>query len=84
MITVYGFERLIALAKKTGIAVGIGHPHPETLKYLEKTLPTLAQRGVKLILASQALKPVNCDHEKIYCSTEIVMANLENDLPTEN
>lgn len=78
------FERLIARAKKTGIAVGIGHPHPETLKYLEKTLPTLAQRGVKLILASQALKPVNCDHEKIYCSTEIVMANVENDSPTEN
>ncbi len=49
------FERLITLAKQQGIAVAIGHPHPETLEFLERAIPTLADRGIKLSLASEAL-----------------------------
>ncbi len=78
------FERLIALAKKTGTAVGIGHPHPETLEYLEQVLPTLEQRGVKLILASQALKLGKCDKGQSHCSPEIVVANLADKLSARN
>jgi polysaccharide deacetylase 2 family uncharacterized protein YibQ len=78
------FEQLITLAKKTGTAVGIGHPHPETLEYLEQVLPTLEQRGVKLILASQALKPGKCDRGQNYCSPEIVVANLEDETSAKN
>lgn len=49
------FERLLALAKEQGLAVAIGHPHPETLAFLEQALPTLAARGISLSLASEAL-----------------------------
>ncbi|MDJ0891129.1 MAG: divergent polysaccharide deacetylase family protein [Gammaproteobacteria bacterium] len=47
------FERLIALSRKRGYAVGIGHPHAETLDILERLLPTLPERGVQLVPASK-------------------------------
>ncbi len=47
------FEKLVALSKKQGYAVGIGHPHAETLDILEQLLPTLPKRGVQLVPASQ-------------------------------
>lgn len=49
------FQRLLARAKKTGLAVGIGHPYPVTSAYLRKALPALKCRGVELMLASEAL-----------------------------
>lgn len=51
------FQRLLARAKKTGLAVGIGHPYPVTSAYLRKALPALKCRGVELVLASEALEP---------------------------
>jgi uncharacterized protein len=51
------FERLIALAKQRGVAVAIGHPHPETLAFLQQALPTLLGRGIKLAFASEVLQP---------------------------
>jgi len=52
------FERLIRLAASRGVAVGIGHPHPETLRFLKKALPTLAERGITLAFASASLPPI--------------------------
>ncbi len=83
------FERLIVQAKKTGRAVGIGHPHPETLQYLEDVLPTLQQRGVKLVLASDALAAEQCLAEsRHHCPKEssvaLVVATLEDDTPAKN
>ncbi len=50
------FERLIAVAKRTGTAVGIGHPYPATLELLEEHLPDLVQRhGVKLVPLSDII-----------------------------
>lgn len=46
------FEELISTAKRKGTAVAIGHPYPETIAFLEKVLPTLAQRGIELIRTS--------------------------------
>ena len=43
------FRRLKRRAKKHGIAVGIGHPYPETLHYLEQVLPTLIDEGIELV-----------------------------------
>jgi polysaccharide deacetylase 2 family uncharacterized protein YibQ len=43
------FQRLKRRAKKHGIAVGIGHPYPETLRYLEQVLPTLIDEGIELV-----------------------------------
>ncbi len=34
-------ERLLSLAKHKGCAIGIGHPHPETLEFLRGYLPTV-------------------------------------------
>ena len=47
------FNRLVNLAKKKGHAIGIGHPYPATLAYLEKALPKLEQLGVELVETSK-------------------------------
>ena len=49
------FDRLIALARKHGKAVGIGHPYPETLEFLEQRLVDMDKTDVKLIPVSQAV-----------------------------
>lgn len=50
------FERLIRLAKKYGYAVGIGHPYPETLNYLNTALKELEQHNVRLVTISDILQ----------------------------
>lgn len=49
------FERLKFVARKRGVAVGIGHPYPETLDFLEAALPGLAEDGFELIRISERL-----------------------------
>ena len=49
------FERLKSLARKRGIAVGIGHPYPETLDFLERNLRAMDSEGFELIPISEAL-----------------------------
>jgi uncharacterized protein len=49
------FERLLRLARRHGSAIGIGHPYPETLDYLERILPRLAAEGVDLVRVSELL-----------------------------
>jgi polysaccharide deacetylase 2 family uncharacterized protein YibQ len=46
------FERLKSEAKEQGFAIGIGHPYPITLAYLEKALPLLAEQGFRLVPVS--------------------------------
>ena len=43
------FERLKRRARANGAAVGIGHPYPETLAFLEQALPALAEQGFELV-----------------------------------
>jgi hypothetical protein len=43
------FERLKKISRLQGMAVGIGHPYPATLAFLEHELPTLADEGFELI-----------------------------------
>ncbi len=49
------FERLLQLARRHGVAAAIGHPHNETLTFLERHLPTLKERGFELALVSEVL-----------------------------
>ncbi|WP_208932007.1 divergent polysaccharide deacetylase family protein [Rheinheimera sp. F8] len=49
------FNQLIQLAKQHGHAIAIGHPYPETYRYLKKNLPRLAQQGIKVVPASALL-----------------------------
>lgn len=50
------FSRLIALARHRGSAVAIGHPHPTTLRFLEKQLPRLRDEGIELVSISELIK----------------------------
>ena len=43
------FARLRALADTKGFAVGIGHPYPATLSFLETALPRLEEAGYELV-----------------------------------
>ena len=47
------FQKLTTLAKERGYAVAIAHPYPETLNYLERHLPSLAEQGIELVSASE-------------------------------
>ncbi|MGI9293278.1 MAG: divergent polysaccharide deacetylase family protein [Pseudomonadales bacterium] len=50
------FQRLLTLARRNGIAVGIAHPYPTTLQYLETVLPNLhATEQVQLLSGSDAI-----------------------------
>jgi hypothetical protein len=43
------FDRLKHLSRRQGMAVGIGHPYPVTLAFLEVELPKLAHEGYELV-----------------------------------
>lgn len=50
------FKEAIRISKKTGFALAIGHPYPETIAYLESVLPDLEKQEVMLISVSDLLK----------------------------
>ena len=43
------FKQLIKMAKRNGAALGIGHPHINTIEVLMNEIPNLAKYGVKLV-----------------------------------
>ena len=49
------FVRLKTLARQQGSAVGIGHPYPSTLAFLETALPELEAEGFELVGIRQLL-----------------------------
>jgi hypothetical protein len=53
------FDRLIRHARRHGSAIGIGHPHPETLAALAQLLPQLADQGVEVVPVSQLVERRN-------------------------
>lgn len=50
------FGELIAIAKATGKAIGICHPHPETISVLKELLPRLEKEGIELVPISDLVK----------------------------
>ena len=50
------FQRLLQLARKDRTAIAIGHPYPQTLDYLERALPQLADEGIAVVTVSDILK----------------------------
>lgn len=45
----------LALAKRQGFAIAIGHPYPSTLSILENIQPLLRQQNISLVFVSQLL-----------------------------
>ncbi len=48
-------SELIELSKKNGGAIGIGHPHPNTVQAIREALPSLREDGVQLVPISALL-----------------------------
>jgi hypothetical protein len=46
------FMQTVAIARKVGFAVAIGHPYPVTIDYLARALPLLDEEGIRLVSAS--------------------------------
>ena len=49
------FQKLIRIAKRRGTAIGIGHPHKQTLDYLAMAIPHLQQQGIALVPVSNVM-----------------------------
>lgn len=47
---------LVVVARKLGEAVGLGHPHPETLRVLRRKLPELESEGIELVFVSELVR----------------------------
>ena len=53
------FRRLLALARRDGTALGIGHPYPETLALLQQELPRLHEYNIELVPVSRLIEIAN-------------------------
>ncbi|HUI41230.1 MAG TPA: divergent polysaccharide deacetylase family protein [Terriglobia bacterium] len=49
-------RRLRALVEQQGVAVAIGHPHPSTIRALEKFLPELERDDIELVPPSRLVR----------------------------
>jgi polysaccharide deacetylase 2 family uncharacterized protein YibQ len=49
-------NQAVRLARKTGAAIAICHPHPATIRTLEAALPGLAKQGITLVPVSRLVK----------------------------
>lgn len=59
------FSRMIALAKRKGSALAIGHPHASTIKVLREMLPKLKGMGVRLVAVSELLN-IKRERQKLW------------------
>ena len=46
-------EKLIAFARKDNSAIGIGHPHPQTINVLQKMVPLMKENGIEIVPVSE-------------------------------
>ena len=49
-------EQLIQLSLSKGKAIGIGHPHPSTLKSIKEMIPELKEKGIEVVPLSTLLE----------------------------
>jgi polysaccharide deacetylase 2 family uncharacterized protein YibQ len=49
-------EQLIQFSLSTGKAIGIGHPHPSTLKFLKEMIPKMKDNGIEIVPLSTVME----------------------------
>ncbi|MEK6531734.1 MAG: divergent polysaccharide deacetylase family protein [Deltaproteobacteria bacterium] len=49
-------QAAVKIARKRGSAIAIGHPYPETIEALKKTVPELRRSGIDVVSLSHVLK----------------------------
>ncbi len=49
-------EQLIRLSLSKGKAIGIGHPHPSTLKSLKEMVPKMKEKGIEIVPLSEVME----------------------------
>lgn len=49
-------EELIQLSLSRGKAIGIGHPHPSTLKLIKEMVPKMKERGIEIVSLSTLME----------------------------
>jgi len=49
-------EQLIQLSLSKGKAIGIGHPHPSTLKYIKEMIPKMKEKGIEVVPLSEVME----------------------------
>jgi len=50
------FQRLLAIARRDGTALAIGHPYPATIEVLKEELQQLGRSGVRLVPVAQLIE----------------------------
>lgn len=60
------FNRLVKRARRTGFAIGINHPYPESLAVLETVLPHVGEFGVRLVPVSALIKQNYRQEERLW------------------
>jgi polysaccharide deacetylase 2 family uncharacterized protein YibQ len=49
-------EQLIELSLSKGKAIGIGHPHPSTLKSIKEMIPKMKEKGIEVVPLSEVME----------------------------
>jgi polysaccharide deacetylase 2 family uncharacterized protein YibQ len=49
-------EQLIQFSISKGKAIGIGHPHPSTVKFLKEIIPKMKERGIEVVPLSAVME----------------------------
>jgi len=49
-------ERLIQFSLSTGKAIGVGHPHPSTVKSLKEMIPKMKEKGIDIVPLSVVME----------------------------
>ena len=51
----FQFDKLVGIAEKKGLAIGIGHVKKSTLEVLQKKIPDLIEQGIEFKFLSQVV-----------------------------
>lgn len=62
------FNQLVEKAKRSEFAIGIAHPHPETIKALKSLLPTLSNHNIELVPVSRLFANADPSNSKVAIS----------------